>query len=55
MATGPRTWVEGNLPAESPAMNQETIPSTKRLLKITAGNLKNNHIYVRKPFDFFRR
>jgi hypothetical protein len=34
-------------------MAQEAINSTKRLLKITAGNLKNSHIYVRKPFDFF--
>ena len=34
-------------------MTQEAIQPGKRLLKITAGNLKHSHIYVRKPFDFF--
>jgi DNA (cytosine-5)-methyltransferase 1 len=34
-------------------MTQEAIHATKRLLKITAGNLKNSHIYLRQHLDFF--
>ena len=34
-------------------MSHETIDATRRLLKITAGNLKHSHIYIRKHLDFF--
>ncbi len=34
-------------------MIQETLESTRRLLKVTAGNIKYKHLYVREPLDFF--
>jgi hypothetical protein len=34
-------------------MPHEVIHATRRLLTISAGNLKNSHIYIRKPLDFF--
>lgn len=38
--------------AGSTAMIQEAI-ATRRLLKVTAGNIKNKHLYIREPLDFF--
>jgi hypothetical protein len=34
-------------------MTQQAIDATTRLLKITAGNLKNNTISLRQHLDFF--
>ena len=34
-------------------MIRDAIETTRRLLKVTAGNIKNKHLYVREPFDFF--
>jgi len=30
-----------------------TVADKKRLLRVTAGNLKNRHIYINGHFDFF--
>jgi hypothetical protein len=30
-----------------------TVATRKRLLRITAGNLRNNHIYIAEHYDFF--
>jgi hypothetical protein len=30
-----------------------TVADKKRLLRVTAGNLKNNHLYINGHFDFF--
>ena len=30
-----------------------TVADKKRLLRVTSGNLKNNHLYINGHFDFF--